>query len=102
MTSDTRRYLSSDELANAVFGSSVPSVEQRKLREEQHAAAQALPPPPQEVRREGWLPPGTVTSNTAGEFAFRNMAPPTEADLERMKRKSMMQVVSHARGLKGG
>jgi hypothetical protein len=52
MTSDPRRFRSSDELANAVFGSAVPTVEQRKLREEQHARAQVPAPVEPEPRRE--------------------------------------------------
>jgi hypothetical protein len=95
---DTRRFQSSDELANSVFGSAVPTPEQRKLREAEHAAAQVVPPIVPEVRRPGWTPPGTVTNNTAGEFAFRDMRPPTEADLERMNRNTMRDVVGDARG----
>jgi hypothetical protein len=103
MTSDTRRFQSSEELANSVFGSAVPTLEERRLREAEHAKAQELPPPaPEPPKRVGWLPKGYRTDATASEFAFRDMRPPTEADLERMKRKAMAQVVSHARGIKGG
>jgi hypothetical protein len=100
MVEDPRRIRSSEELANAVFGSALPTAEQQRQREEQHKAAQVPPPATEEVRRPGWLPPGYCTSNTEGEFAFRNMTPPTEADLERMKRNTMAEVVRHQR--KGG
>ena len=103
MVEDTRRYLSTEELANAVLGSAVPTVEQRRQREAAHAAAQVLPPPPApEPKPVGWTPRGYVTNNTVSEFAFRDTRPPTEAELERINRKSMAQVVAHARGLKGG
>ena len=71
MADDRRQFRSSDELANAVFGSSPLTVEQQRQREAEHARAQALPPPPQEVRPPGWLPPGYVTTNTDA-LAFRN------------------------------
>jgi hypothetical protein len=71
MTTDTRRFRSTDELMNAVFGSVPLTDEQRRLREAEHRAAQELPPPPQEVRPPGWLPPGYVTTNT-DSLAFRN------------------------------
>jgi hypothetical protein len=103
MAEDRRQFQSSEMLANAIFGSSPLTVEQRQRIEAEHKAAQVLPPAaPEPEKRKGWTPPGFRTDATASEFAFRNMAPPTEADLERMNRKSMMQVVSHARGLKGG
>jgi hypothetical protein len=70
MTEDTRRFRSSEELANAVFGSAIPTPEQRRLREAEDRAAQPEPVP-DEPKREGWTLPGTVTTNTA-ELAFRS------------------------------
>jgi hypothetical protein len=98
MTSDTRRFQSSDELANFTFGSAVPTAEQRKAIEAEHARAQVLPPAaPEPPKRPGWTPPGYRTDATASEFAFRNMAPPSEADLERMNRNTMREVVRDVR-----
>jgi hypothetical protein len=71
MATDTRRFQSSDELANSVFGSAVPTPEQRKLREEQHARAQVPPAAEPEAKREGWTPHGYRTDATA-ELAFRS------------------------------
>jgi hypothetical protein len=124
MTADTRRFRNSEELANAVFGSAVPTVEQRKLREEQHARAQVPPSLPPEPRREGWTPPGYRTDAIA-ELAFRSGVEMPEgvpydelgargqvirnavggAQRKRIEAgiaKTMAEVVSHARGLKGG
>ena len=99
---DRRQFRSSDELANAIFGSVPLTAEQQRQREAEHARAQALPPPPQEVRPPGWLPPGTVTTNTDA-LAFRNgFKMPEEKDLEAGIAKTMGEVVAHARGLKGG
>lgn len=97
-TDDPRRFQSSTELANAIFGSAVPTVEQRKRIEEQHAQAQVLPPPPkEEPKRAGWTPPGYRTDATAAEFAFRDMRPPSEAELQRGIAKAMRGVVGDAR-----
>ena len=102
MVEDNRRFRSTDELMNAVFGSVPLSDEQRKLREAEHAAAQVLPPPPQEVRPPGWLPPGVMTTNT-DVLAFRNsFKMPEEKDIAAGIAKTMAQVVGHARGVKGG
>jgi hypothetical protein len=100
---DTRRFQSSEEMANSVFGSAVPSVSERQRLEAEHARAQELPPPPPEPpKRPGWTPPGVVTSNTAGEFAFRDVRPPTEADLERMNRNTMREIVASIRHQRKG
>ena len=103
MTEDRRQFRSSDDLANAIFGSVPLTVEQQRQREASHKAAQVLPPPPaEEPKPPGWIPPGTVTNNTAGMCAFRDMRPPTEKEIADGIAKSMGEVVRHARGIKGG
>jgi hypothetical protein len=102
MTTDTRRFRSTDELMNAVFGSVPLTDEQRRLREAEHRAAQELPPAPQEVRPPGWLPPGYVTTNT-DSLAFRNgFALPEEKDIAKGIAKTMGEVVAHQRKGRGG
>jgi hypothetical protein len=102
MTSDPRRFRSTDELMNAVFGSVPLSDSERKLREAEHAAAQVLPPPPQEVRPPGWLPRGMVTTNTDA-LAFRNgFKMPEEKDIAAGIAKTMGEVVRHQRKGRGG
>ena len=99
---DPRRFKSTDELMNAVFGSVPLSDEERRQREASHKAAQVLPPPPQEVRPPGWLPRGVMTTNTDA-LAFRNgFKMPEEKDIAKGIAKTMGEVVGHARGLKGG
>ena len=102
MTDDARRFKSTDELMNAVFGSVPLSDEERKLREAAHAAAQVLPPPPNEPKPPGWLPPGVMTTNTDA-LAFRNgFALPEEKDIARGIAKTMGEVVRHQRNGRGG
>ena len=102
MVDDPRRFRSTDELMNAVFGSIPLSDEERRLREAAHAKAQELPPPPHEPKPPGWMPPGVMTTNT-DSLAFRNgFAMPEEKDIAAGIAKTMAQVVGHARGLKGG
>jgi hypothetical protein len=103
MVEDTRRFKSTDEMMNAVFGSVPLSDEQRRQKEAEHKAAQApkvaAPEPP---KRPGYTPPGYRSNATVSEFAFRDMRPPTEAELQRDIRKSMRDEVARARGVKGG
>jgi hypothetical protein len=102
MVEDNRRFRSSAELANAMFGSAFPTEAERKLREEQHKAAQVPKVEEPEVRPEGWLPPGVMTTNTDA-LAFRNgFRMPEEKDIAAGIAKAMAQVVGHARGIKGG
>jgi hypothetical protein len=98
MVEDTRRFKSTDEMMNAVFGSIPLSDEQRRQREADHARAQVRPPPaPEPPKRPGWTPKGYVSSATDA-LAFRNnMAPPTEADLERLNRNTMAEIVRDIR-----
>ena len=102
MTDDTRRFKSTDELMNAVFGSVPLSDEQRRQREAEHAAAQVVTTTAPEPKPPGYLPRGVMTTNTDA-LAFRNgFAMPEEKDIARGIAKTMAQVVGHARGLKGG
>lgn len=69
--SDTRRFRSSEELANAVFGSVPLSDEQRRQKEAEHKAAQVpKPPAPEPPKPKGWTPPGYRSDATAN-LAFR-------------------------------
>jgi hypothetical protein len=98
MTEDTRRFKSSEELANAVFGSALPTAEQQRQREAEHKVAQAPPPATDEPKREGWMPPGTVTTNTDA-LAFRNgFKMPEDKDLQAGIAKTMAEVVAAVRG----
>ena len=100
MTEDRRQFRSSEELANAIFGSVPLTVEQQRQREAEHKAAQELPPPPREVRPPGWLPPGVMTTNTDA-LAFRNgFKMPEEKDIAKGIAKTMGEIVRHQR--KGG
>jgi hypothetical protein len=95
---DNRRFKSTDEMMNCVFGSVPLSDEQRRQKEAEHKAAQVpKPPAPEPPKPKGWMPKGVVTTNT-DSLAFRNnMAPPTEAELQRGIAKTMMGVVGDAR-----
>jgi hypothetical protein len=98
MTEDRRQFRSSDDLANAIFGSVPLTAEQQRQREAAHVKAQELPPPPkEEPKPPGWLPPGTITNNTVS-FAFRDTRPPTEREIARDIAKTMAGVVGDARG----
>ena len=98
MADDRRQFRSSDDLANAIFGSVPLTVEQQRQREASHRAAQELPPPPQEVRPPGWMPPGVMTTNTDA-LAFRNgFKMPEEKDIAAGIAKTMGEVVRAARG----
>ena len=71
MTEDTRRFRSTDEMMNAVFGSVPLSDEERRAREASHRAAQVpVPLPKEEPKRPGYLPRGVMTNATAN-LAFR-------------------------------
>jgi hypothetical protein len=99
MAEDTRRFRSSEELANAVFGSVPQSDEQRRMSEEAHRAAQVPPPVVPEVKPKGWHGPrGTVTSATAERGLLGVGTPVSEREMERMKRSTMAAIVHDARG----
>ena len=101
MTDDTETFQATHELMNAVFGSVPLSDEERKLREAAHAAAQVLPPPPNEPKPPrgllGRRPPNTDA------LAFRNgFALPEEKDIARGIAMPMGEVVRHQRNGRGG
>jgi hypothetical protein len=95
---DTRRFKSSEEMANAIFGSVPQSDEARLAAEAAHRAAQVPPPVVPEVKPKGWQPRGSVTSATAERGLLGVGTPVTEREMERMKRKAMMDSVHDARG----
>jgi hypothetical protein len=97
---DTRRFKSSEELANAIFGSVPQTDEARLAAEEAHRAAQLPPPVVPEVRPPGWTPRGTVTGATAERGLLGVGVSPSEAQMERMKRATMGDIVHDARGRK--
>ena len=81
----------------------VPTVTNPPARGCARGRAVLPPPPAPEPKPVGWTPKGYVTNNTVGEFAFRDTRPPTEAELERINRNTMKEVVSHSRrGQRGG
>jgi hypothetical protein len=95
---DNRRFKSSEELANAIFGSVPQSDEQRLAAEEAHRRAQVPPPVVPEVKPKGWTPRGSVTSATAERGLLGVGTAVTEAEMERLKRKAMMDTVQDVRG----
>jgi hypothetical protein len=95
---DTRRFKSTEELANAIFGSVPQTDAERRASEAAHRAAQLPPPVVPTAHPPGWQPRGTVTSATAERGLLGVGVPVSEKQMEQMKRKAMMDTVHDARG----
>jgi hypothetical protein len=97
---DTRRFKSSEELANAIFGSVPQTDAERRAAEEAHRRAQVPPPVEPTAHPPGWQPRGSVTSATAERGLLGVGVSPSEAQMDRMKRATMGDIVHDARGRK--